>query len=90
MTRKQWINNMCDQEALKIHNTFRMASKSLSTLPATASIKGNLLKDKQFDFNGARRKAVRTFLRINKLHKVDLNVQYGRLAAGLTIERLYK
>lgn len=87
MTRKQWINNIGELETTKILLTFKRASKILYALPDLSH------KDKRVslvDYEQSRRKAVRAFLRTNKLNQRDLNVQYGRLAAGLTIEKLYK
>jgi hypothetical protein len=91
MTRKQWINHITDEEALKIHRTFRQIDRGLFALPIMPSSKEKDLKNiTQAEFDAARRKAVRLFLRKNHLTKKDLNVQYGRLAAGLNLNFVTK
>jgi hypothetical protein len=89
MTRKQWINHLTDEEALKIHRTFRQVDKGLFALPLVQPISR---EERLFghrtvvdEFTQQRRSAVRAFLRKNKLTQRDLNVQYGRLAAGMAI-----
>jgi hypothetical protein len=90
MTRKNWINNISDEEALKIHRTFRQVDKNLFAIPVITNEMQRARKNDCTDFDAARRKAVRTFLRTNKLTKKDLNVQYGRLAAGLNLNLVTK
>ena len=84
MTRKQWINNLSDEEAIKIHTTFRQIDKRLFALPNNVVPKGHKLThaSQHIEFAQRRRTAVRHFLRTHKLSQKDLNVQYGRLAAG--------
>lgn len=95
MTRKQWINSISDEEALKIHRTFRQVDKGLFALPIMPTkeqIKNAKYPNKfdSVDFAQKRRTAVRSFLRKNKLTQRDLKVQYGRLAAGLSISPFLK
>lgn len=92
MTRKQWINDLSDDEATKIHTTFRQLDKTLFTVPIFSIHQGKEAQ-KQYPGIGAgldqyrqhKRTVVRNFLRSNKLTKRDINVQYGRLAAGLSL-----
>ena len=91
MTRKQWINQIDDEQAQRIHTTFRQLDKNLFSLPQIKKLQpadakhGHSMSQQLDAFNQQRRTVVRNFLRKNKLSMRDLNVQYGRLAAGLPL-----
>lgn len=82
MTRKQWINDINDEQALKVHMHFRNFDSALADVPTIPPKHGKLGGVDWFEL---RRRVVRKFLRTNNLTPRHLNVQYGRLAAGLPI-----
>lgn len=74
MTRKQWINSLDSMECIKILHVFP-----------------SIFKDEKASRDATEFKnGVRSYIRKNKITVKMINVQYGRLAAGLSILPLNK
>lgn len=75
MTRKQWINNLKTEDALKINSVFHAIT--IGTKPVKSGL--------EEEYNQRTRTGVRNFLRRTKLTQRHIKIQSGRLAAGLSV-----